>query len=56
MPLQALYDAGEELIKGMHQMMPGVKTEQKLIGFDLAESIKQSKKDGFRSSLGNVWG
>lgn len=37
MPLQALFDAGEELIKGLHQMMPGVKTEQTLIGFDLAE-------------------
>ncbi|RJF57387.1 hypothetical protein D4100_00875 [Serratia inhibens] len=37
MPLQALYDAGEELIEGLHQMMPGVKTEQTLIGFDLAE-------------------
>lgn len=37
MPLQALFDAGEELTKGLHQMMPGVKTEQTLIGFDLAE-------------------
>lgn len=33
MPLQALFDAGEELIKGLHQMMPGVKTEQTLVTY-----------------------
>ncbi len=32
MPLAALHAAGDELIAGLRQMMPGVAIEQRLIG------------------------
>jgi DNA/RNA-binding domain of Phe-tRNA-synthetase-like protein len=32
MPLAALHEAGDELIAGLRQMMPGVTVEQRLIG------------------------
>ncbi|MVF03452.1 hypothetical protein GMA22_09315 [Serratia marcescens] len=32
MPLAALHEAGDELIAGLRQMMPGVTLEQRLIG------------------------
>ncbi|CAI0989170.1 B3/4 domain-containing protein [Serratia quinivorans] len=38
MPLTALQEAGEMLIKGLQDMMPEAETQQKLIGFFLAAS------------------
>ncbi|QHM71259.1 B3/B4 domain-containing protein [Mixta intestinalis] len=36
MPLEALQQAGDELVCGIQQMMPGAQATQKLIGFDLS--------------------
>ncbi len=35
MPLEALHRAGDELIHGLEQMMPGVQINKQLIGFDI---------------------
>lgn len=34
MPLAALREAGEMLVKGLHEMMPGAEIQQQLIGHE----------------------
>ena len=42
MPLEALTEAGDKLIEGLQQMMPGVQIESSLMGSEVSESISAS--------------
>lgn len=38
MPLDALHEAGDRLVQGLHQMMPGAVIDIRLIGLDLGDT------------------